>query len=97
MAVHETGDFRAPFRLEQDYRWRVDKAGTAHLLVQRAVRWPGHCGMDNGVREPDLTISSSGSRREPCRRAMYSGMSEILAYGGRPYGIQKIQPNSNNA
>ena len=52
MAIHETGDFRAPFRLEQDYRRRVDKAGTAHLLVQRAVRWPGHCGMDNGVREP---------------------------------------------
>jgi hypothetical protein len=45
-----------------------------------------------------LTISLSGSRREPYRRAMmYSGMSEILACGGRPYGIQKIQPNSNNA
>ena len=28
---------------------------------------------------------------------MYSGMSEILACGGRPYGIQKIQPNSNHA
>jgi pimeloyl-ACP methyl ester carboxylesterase len=59
MAIHETGDFRAPFRLQQDYRRRADKAGTSHLLVQRAVRWPGHCGMDNGVREPafdDLVV-----------------------------------------
>ena len=52
MSIHETGDFRAPFRLEQDYRRRTDKAGTSHLLVQRAVRWPGHCGLENAVREP---------------------------------------------
>jgi hypothetical protein len=51
MAIHETGDFRAPFRLEQDYRRRTDKAGTSHLLVQRAVRWPGHCGIENAVCE----------------------------------------------
>jgi hypothetical protein len=36
MAIHETGDFHAPFRLQQDYRRRADKAGTSHLLVQRA-------------------------------------------------------------
>jgi hypothetical protein len=52
MSLHETADFRAPFRLEQDYRRRTDKAGTSHLLVQRAVRWPGHCGIENAVREP---------------------------------------------
>jgi pimeloyl-ACP methyl ester carboxylesterase len=52
MSIHETGDFRAPFRLEQDYRRRVQKAGTSQLLVQRAVRWPGHCGIENAVREP---------------------------------------------
>jgi len=52
MALHETADFRVPFRLQQDYRRRAEKAGTSHLLVQRAVRWPGHCGIENAVREP---------------------------------------------
>jgi pimeloyl-ACP methyl ester carboxylesterase len=51
ITLHETGDFRAPFRLEQDYFRRVRAAGKAHLLVQRAVRWTGHCGIDSGLRE----------------------------------------------
>lgn len=52
MSLHETADFRVPFRLEQDYRRRAEKAGRSHLLVQRAVRWPGHCGIENAVRRP---------------------------------------------
>jgi hypothetical protein len=52
MAIHETADFRVPFRLQQDYRRRTEKAGTSHLLVQRAVRSPGHCGIDDAVRSP---------------------------------------------
>jgi hypothetical protein len=51
MSLHETGDFRAPFRLEQDYRQRTEKAGTAQLLVQRAVRQAGHCGIAEAVRQ----------------------------------------------
>jgi hypothetical protein len=51
MAIHETGDFRAPFRLEMGYRRRTELAGTAHLLVQRAVRQAGHCDIDGAVRE----------------------------------------------
>ena len=51
MSLHETADFRVPFRLEQDYRRRTEKAGTSDLLVQRAVRSPGHCGIENEVRE----------------------------------------------
>ena len=51
MTLHETGDFRVPFRLEQDYRRRTITAGTSHLLVQRAVRWPGHCAIDGAVRD----------------------------------------------
>lgn len=51
MTLHETGDFRAPFRLEQDYRRRTITAGTSHLLVQRAFRWPGHCAIDGAVRD----------------------------------------------
>jgi hypothetical protein len=51
MTIHETADFRVPFRLQQDYRRRTLAAGTAHLLVQRAVRWAGHCAFDGTVRE----------------------------------------------
>jgi hypothetical protein len=51
MAIHQTADFRVPFRLQQDYRRRTEKAGTSHLLVQRAVRSAGHCGIENAVRE----------------------------------------------
>ena len=51
MTIHETADFRVPFRLEQDYRRRTQSAGTAHLLVQRAVRQAAHCGFESAVRE----------------------------------------------
>src|SRR5262249_47381742 len=51
MTLHETGDFRVPFRLEQDYRRRTEVAGMAHLLVQRAIRFTGHCGIESAVRE----------------------------------------------
>ncbi len=30
-------------------------AGTSHLLVQRAVRWGGHCGFE-GVREQGMPV-----------------------------------------
>jgi pimeloyl-ACP methyl ester carboxylesterase len=52
MAIQETADFRVPFRLQQNYRRRVEEAGTSHFLVQRAVRQPGHCGIENTVRQP---------------------------------------------
>jgi hypothetical protein len=51
MTIHETGDFRVPFRLEQDYRRRVNAAGYAHLLIQRAIRWAGHCGFESAIRD----------------------------------------------
>lgn len=51
MTIHETADFRVPFRLQQDYRRRTLAAGTSHLLVQRAVRWAGHCSFDGAVPE----------------------------------------------
>ena len=51
LTLHETGDADAPFSLEQAYRRRTLAAGTAHLLVQRAIRWPGHCAIDGDVRE----------------------------------------------
>ena len=51
LAIHETGDARVPWSNQQAYRRRTVAAGTAHLLVQRAVRWPGHCAFDGEVRE----------------------------------------------
>ena len=51
LTLHETGDARAPFSLEQSYRRRTLTAGTSRLLVQRAIRWPGHCAIDGDVRE----------------------------------------------
>ena len=51
VALHETADFRVPFRLQQDYRRRTIAAGTTHLLVQRPIRWPGHCAFDGTTRE----------------------------------------------
>ena len=50
VTIHETADFRVPFRLQQDYRRRTLAAGTAHLLVQRAVRQVGHCAFDDATR-----------------------------------------------
>jgi pimeloyl-ACP methyl ester carboxylesterase len=54
MALHETADFRVPFRLQQDYRRRTERAGTSHLLVQRAIRQAAHCGFVNSERAPAL-------------------------------------------
>lgn len=51
LAIHETGDGRVPWSLQQSYRRRTLAAGTAHMLVQRAVRWPGHCAFDGEIRE----------------------------------------------
>ena len=46
LTLHNTGDGRVPFSLEQDYRRKTIAAGTDHLLVQRAIRWPGHCNLN---------------------------------------------------
>jgi hypothetical protein len=51
MTLHETADFRVPFRLQQNYRRHTEKAGTTGLLVQRAIRATGHCGFGNAERE----------------------------------------------
>jgi len=51
LAIHETGDARVPFSLQQAYRRRTLAARTSNLLVQRAVRWGGHCAFDGEARE----------------------------------------------
>jgi pimeloyl-ACP methyl ester carboxylesterase len=51
MTLHETGDAWVPLSLEQSYRRRTIAAGTDHLLVQRVIRAPSHCGFDGETRE----------------------------------------------
>ena len=51
LTLHETGDAWVPLSLEQSYRRRTIAAGTDHLLVQRVIRSPGHCGVDGNTRE----------------------------------------------
>ena len=51
LTLHETGDAWVPLSLEQSYRRRTLAAGTDHLLVQRVMRAPSHCGFDGETRE----------------------------------------------
>jgi len=51
LTLHETGDGWVPLSLEQSYRRRTIAAGTDHLLVQRVVRVPSHCGFYGETRE----------------------------------------------
>jgi dienelactone hydrolase len=51
LTLHETGDAWVPLSLEQSYRRRTIAAGTDHLLVQRVIRAPSHCGVDGQTRE----------------------------------------------
>ena len=50
VTLHDTADFRVPFRLEEDYRRRAERAGASRLLVQRAIRATGHCSFGNAER-----------------------------------------------
>ncbi len=43
LTLHGTGDLFVPISLEAAYRKRAEAAGKGDLLVQRAIRAPGHC------------------------------------------------------
>ena len=43
LTLHGTGDLFVPISQEQSYRKKVEAAGKADLLVQRAIRSGGHC------------------------------------------------------
>jgi pimeloyl-ACP methyl ester carboxylesterase len=80
LAIHETGDARVPFSLQQMYRQRTLTAGTAHLLVQRAVRWPGHCTFTGEVREQafdDLVRWIEGGSQPDGDDVLASDVSQI--------------------
>jgi hypothetical protein len=50
LSIHDTGDAFVPFKFEQDYRQKTLTAGTAGMLVQRAIRRPGHCNFSADER-----------------------------------------------
>ncbi|MFQ5933979.1 MAG: alpha/beta hydrolase family protein [Dehalococcoidia bacterium] len=43
MQIKTTGDLFVPISMEQEYLELAEAAGTTELLVQRAIRAPGHC------------------------------------------------------
>jgi pimeloyl-ACP methyl ester carboxylesterase len=43
LTLHNTGDLFVPISQEVDYRQKVEALGKGDLLVQRAIRAPGHC------------------------------------------------------
>ncbi|WP_256669791.1 alpha/beta hydrolase [Pseudomonas sp. OIL-1] len=43
VTVHTLGDLFVPISMQQIYRQRAEAAGSADLLVQRAIRAPAHC------------------------------------------------------
>jgi pimeloyl-ACP methyl ester carboxylesterase len=54
LTVHTTGDLFVPIHEEQLLRSKVEAAGKGDLLVQRAVRAPGHCGFIDAEWESGL-------------------------------------------
>ncbi len=50
LSIHDTGDAFVPFKFEQDYRRKTLAAGTADMLVQRAIRRAGHCNFSAAER-----------------------------------------------
>jgi len=51
ITLHETADFRVPLVMEQNYRRKVEAAGSGKRLVQRAVAGAGHCAIEGQLRE----------------------------------------------
>jgi pimeloyl-ACP methyl ester carboxylesterase len=47
VTLHTTGDGQVPIEQARILQRRVDVAGRNHLLVQRVIRDPGHCGFTN--------------------------------------------------
>ncbi|WP_019586222.1 hypothetical protein [Deinococcus apachensis] len=51
LTLHTTGDPFVPIFMEGNYRRKVEAAGKGDLLVQRAIRRPGHCQFSPAEQE----------------------------------------------
>nr|WP_051655540.1 alpha/beta hydrolase [Deinococcus marmoris] len=68
LTMHTLGDFYVPFRHEQLYNKAVAAGGKSGLLVQRAIRAPGHCdfaGAELVEGFNDLVKWEADSTRKP--------------------------------
>lgn len=54
LTMHTLGDFYVPFRHQQLYRERAIASENDDLLVQRAIRAPGHCDFSPGEYQAAL-------------------------------------------
>jgi len=50
LTLHNTGDLFVPISMEQSYLAKAKAAGTAGMLVQRAIRAAGHCQFSDAER-----------------------------------------------
>jgi hypothetical protein len=55
LTMHTLGDFYVPFVHQQLYRQGAIRNGNDHLLVQRAIRAPGHCDFSAEETQQALT------------------------------------------
>ncbi len=67
LTLHTTGDGQVPIEQARIYQRRVNAAGASDLLVQRAVRDPGHCGFTDTEWAANLDALASWveHRRRP--------------------------------
>jgi hypothetical protein len=54
LTLHTTGDGQVPIEQARILQRSVDAAGRSHLLVQRVIRDPGHCGFTSTEWEASL-------------------------------------------
>jgi alpha-beta hydrolase superfamily lysophospholipase len=83
LALHTTGDLFVPISQEQSYRRKAEAAGAGDLLVQRAIRAPGHCQWS----EAELTAAWNDLRAwvETGRKPAGDDLSGSLANAGRRF------------
>ncbi|WP_348767360.1 alpha/beta hydrolase [uncultured Salinisphaera sp.] len=67
VTLHGLGDLYVPFVHEQVYRQRADASGSGDMLVQRAVRAPGHCDFTQAERQAafDAMINWEQNNQKP--------------------------------
>jgi len=79
LTLHGTGDLYVPISMEQDYRRIVDAAGAGDMLVQRAVRRPGHCAFtqDERQRAFDDLVAWVEQGKKPAGEDLRGDLSDV--------------------
>jgi pimeloyl-ACP methyl ester carboxylesterase len=79
LTIHGTGDLFVPISLEQKYGEIVDAAGRGDLLVQRAVRRPGHCAFspEERVRAFDDLVAWVETGTRPAGEDLSGDLTDV--------------------